>query len=376
MRTRKECSLIAIFAIALAIGGLFAWRASPLYSLKATLKVVAVLILLPLVVWSAVRLIDSPALSRSVPLQATLAVIAYMVVTTGLSVTIIRITDHHVAQLPPAVQVTSHHRHKIVRWCWRLLVFLLIAAIAAIAVPASWQWLPLVIGGFPLIIGVPLLAILYMMARRKDLGLTEIRTTPWVHWQYSAETWQAWAANQRAWMQAQLKPVKWVRLVLAAPLGMAMVAFGPLLDSIGPILSGEGASTFDIAFFSGSCSLVACMMAAIIIYNRNSPARIWRHQLLAPPEMFFGDEGAFVNGEYVPWTMSGRYLISATLEPATAGYPPHISGVVLLIWNSFVGSTTVKLYCRVPIPQGRQADLATLQTRLDAACAAATIHLA
>lgn len=47
--------------------------------------------------------------------QAILGLAAFLVISIGASVAIVRITDRHVAQLPSSVQLATIHRHRICR---------------------------------------------------------------------------------------------------------------------------------------------------------------------------------------------------------------------------------------------------------------------
>jgi hypothetical protein len=266
-----------------------------------------------------------------------------------------------VAQLPSSVKLVTLHRHRLARWAWFFAVFLLIAACTALALPASRQWLPEIIGGFVLIIFGPMLALLYMMARRNDRGLTSIMTNPWVHWHYDEQQWQAWAENQLKVEQAEQKPITWRKACLF------ILICGGLL-AIGPALNG-GPTPENIRIYLGLYAFVGLFMLAVGIELRTAPARHHHKQIAAIPEAYFGDEGVFCNGEYLAWTMSGKYLIAAATER-------NGQTVAVLTFESFSGNTSVKLHKRVLVPSDRTGDLATLQQKLGARCSTAQIALA
>src|ERR1035441_3783768 len=101
--------LIAILIIFRAWRG---WRRSPLYSPKITLQVVGVCLLI-VAVWVALsRGVLSGPLSHSPVALGILAAVAIIAIGTGATGLIIRITDRHVAQVPPSAHlVTRSEEH-------------------------------------------------------------------------------------------------------------------------------------------------------------------------------------------------------------------------------------------------------------------------
>jgi hypothetical protein len=352
--------MLIFFAVFTIVASLVAWRASPIYSLKSTFKLAGAAILIVAVVIGGTDLIYSNALSRWPAVQIVAGLAAFLIVTTGAMVMIVRITDSHVAQLAPSVKLVTLHRHGILRWFWRLVVYLLINGAAAIALPSSWNWLPLFLGGFVLLICGPMLGLAYMMARRNDRGMTSVIANPWVHWQYSAEQWQAWIANQMAWEKTRETPWKWKGAVKLILLCAALFALGVLFDGG---FTGENTLVFCIL-----CGFILLVILAFYIAVRAHPGRRLRVLRAAPPEAWLGSEGVFCNGEYTPWILSGRYLIGAAAESG----PP---AAVVLTFESFNGSTSYKIFRRVLVPPDRAPELAPLDKKLAACCATANVHL-
>src|ERR1017187_242253 len=160
-----------IFAILMIVGAWSFWRRSPLYSVKITLKIAGVfLLIVAAIVGVSMAILNGP-ISHSPAAQAILAGIVIIAIATGATGIIIRITDAHVAQLPPSVQLVTIHRRRVQRWFWRTVVYELIDAGAAVFLPSFWKWLPLFLGGFVLLLCGPMLMGFYMRARRLDLGL-------------------------------------------------------------------------------------------------------------------------------------------------------------------------------------------------------------
>jgi len=273
---------------------------------------------------------------------------------------IVRITDRHVAQLPPSARLVSFNRHKIYRWIWRLTVFLLINTAACLVLPSDWKWLPAALGGFVLFLCGPMLSIAFMMARRNDRGMSAVIANPWAHWQYTPESWARWAENQRAWEEAQEGPWSWKGASLFVLFCIGLFALGALFT---------GASLRENVIIVGGLSASFIFLALLAYWFKNTNFdRRYRRLLAAQPETWFGDEGLFSNGAYTPWILSGRYLLKATaaLDP-----PPRVT----LIFQSFNGSSSTQITQRVLIPDGHIPDLPMLQQKLKAHCPTASVHL-
>jgi len=272
----------------------------------------------------------------------------------------VRITDSHVAQLAPSAKLVSFNRHKVYCWIWRLVVFLLIDAVAALLVPAPWTWLPTGIGGFVLLLCGPMLLILVMMAARNDRGMSAVIANPWAHWQYAPDQWIKWAKDQRAWEQAQEGPWKWKGVIGFILLCSALFAVGSFFSGAG--LRENGLIVVALIGF------VILMTAVAYWFKQTNFERRYRLLLGAEPETWFGDEGFFCNGQYMPWLLSGRYLLKASV----ASIPP---ACLTLVFQSFNGSSSVLITQRIPIPDAHFGDLPELQQRLREHCPAASVHL-
>src|ERR1035437_2731220 len=181
---------LLIFAVLTIVGAFSTWRKSPLYSPKTTLKLIGMFLLIVVItVGTSLAILNGPV-SRSPVAQGIAGFLAVIVLASGSSIFLVRITDSHVAELPSSVRLVSFNRHKVYQWIWRLLVFLLINTVAALVLPTSWKWLPTALGGFVLLLFGPTLSILYMMARRNDRGMSAVISNPWAHWQYTPEKWE------------------------------------------------------------------------------------------------------------------------------------------------------------------------------------------
>jgi hypothetical protein len=352
--------VLLIFCFLSIAGAFTAWRRSPLYSLKTTFKLIGGFLLIVAVVAATTYAIVNGAVSRSPVAQGIVGFVALLVLACTSSILIVRITDRHVAQLPPSARLVSFNRHKIYRWIWRLTVFLLINTAACLVLPSDWKWLPAALGGFVLFLCGPMLSIAFMMARRNDRGMSAVIANPWAHWQYTPESWARWAENQRAWEEAQEGPWSWKGASLFVLFCIGLFALGALFT---------GASLRENVIIVGGLSASFIFLALLAYWFKNTNFdRRYRRLLAAQPETWFGDEGLFSNGAYTPWILSGRYLLKATaaLDP-----PPRVT----LIFQSFNGSSSTQITQRVLIPDGHIPDLPMLQQKLKAHCPTASVHL-
>jgi len=355
---------LLIFCFLSIAGAFTAWRRSPLYSLKTTFKLVGAFLLIVAIVAGTTYAFVNGALIGS-PLKSPVAegiagFVALLALACASSIFIVRITDKHVAQLPPSAMLVSFNRHKIYRWIWRLVVFLLINTAACLVLPADWKWLPEGLGAFVLFLCGPMLSIAYMMARRNDRGMSAVIANPWAHWQYTQQQWAQWAENQRAWEEAQEGPWSWKGASLFVLFCIGLFALGALIT---------GASLREnLTIVSGLSGFIILLALLAYWFKRTNFDRRYRRLLAAQPETWFGDEGLFCNGKYTPWTLSGRYLLKAT---AAIDPPPRLT----FVFESFNGSSSTQITQRVLIPDGSLTDLPMLQQKLKVHCPTASVHL-
>jgi hypothetical protein len=357
--------VLILIAVLTIVGAWIGWRRSPLYSVKITLKLAGAFLLIVAAMVAVLMAILKGPISQSPAALAISLVVAAMVLAMGASVILIRITDRHVAQLPPSVQLVTIHRRKVQRWMWRAVVFLLIDGGAAVAVPGAWKGVPIVLGVIVLLLCGTLLSIGYMMARRNDRGMSAVMAGPWAHWQYTPAQWDGWAKHQLAWERSKLTPIIWRRdwfKQLKLVLVMALLFGGCSLLVVNLSIREKAAVT-------AMCSvLVMGIMSCANWANRSACDRRYGRLLAVPPEVYFGAEGLFCNGEYSPWILSGSYLLEAT---ARRDPPARLE----LVFQSFNGSSSVRVAKRIPIPEGRESDLALLQQKLRACCPKAAVRL-
>jgi hypothetical protein len=351
---------LLIFTVLTIVGAFAGWRKSPLYSIKATLKLIGAFLLIVVVVMGATQLLVHSKISASPVVEGIAGFLAIVVLASGSSILIVRVTDSQVAQLPPSAKIVSFNRHKVYRWIWRLVIFLLINAAAALVLPTSVTWLPIGLGGFILLLCGPMLSLGYMMARRNDRAMTAVIANPWAHWQYAPEKWAQWAENQREWERSQEGPWSWKRASLFVLLCAGLFSIGTLISS--------GSPQEKLIIVSGLTGFMILLALVAYWFKRTNFDRRYRRLLTAPPEAWFGDEGLFCNGAYMPWNLSGRYLLKATV----ANDPPaHLT----LTFQSFNGTSSAIVTQRIPIPPEHASDLQLLQQKLKSQCPSASVHL-
>ena len=355
--------LVALLTIAGALG---AWRHSPLYSLKTTLRLGAVLLATVAATVGVALGIFSGPLGHSPASQGVLVAVAAVALATGATGALIRISDAHVAQLPRPVRLITIHRHRVQRWIWRTAAYELINAGAALVLPSSWKWLPLSLGGFVLLACGPTLLAFYMRARRLDSGMSAVLADPWAHWQYTPAQWEAWASNQLEWERSKLSRIAWRRDWFKMLKGLSLMA---LIFAGCSWLMVDGGAGEKLAVAAGGMALVMVMALLVNRANRGACERRHRRLLVAPREAYFGAEGFFWGGEYSPWILSGSYLIEATA-------PRDPPARLVLVFQTFNGSSAMPVAKRIPIPEGREPDLELLQRKLGECCRKAAIHLA
>src|ERR1039458_1079060 len=260
---------LLIFCFLTIAGAYAGWRKSPLHSVKTTLKLVGGFLLIVAVVAGTAYVIVNGSLSRSPVAEGITGLVAAMAVACGSSIFIVRITDAHVAALPPLARLVSFNRHKVYQWIWRLVVFLLInTAVSLVLPPSTWKWLPVALGGFVLFLCGPMLSIAYMMARRNDRGMSAVIANPWAHWQYTQEKWAQWAANQREWEMAQEGPWSWKGVSLFVLLCVGLFALGALF-------TGESLQE-NVTIVSGLTGFIVLLVMVAYWFKRTNFDRRYR----------------------------------------------------------------------------------------------------
>jgi hypothetical protein len=350
---------LLVFALLVIAGAFAGWRKSPLYSRETTLKLIGAFLLIAAVLAGSIAIVNG--VSWHTPLaQGIAAFVVIVVIGCGSSILVVSITDAGIPRLPVSARRVAFNRHRFYRWTWRLLIFLFINAVAALALPSSWKLLPVGLAGFAVLFCGPMLSIAWMMALRNDRGMSAMMANPWAHWQYSPEQWSQWANYELAWEAAQEKSWSW-----KAAWWFVLLCAG--LFSLGGLFDGAPGKE-NLIIVGGLTGFVILLVLGLFLATRSSGARRLHRLLAAPHEAWFGDDGFFCNGEYLPWVLSGRYLLKAT---AAIDSPARLT----LVFQSFTGSSSVLITQRIPIPEAHICDLPALEQKLKARCPTASVHL-
>jgi hypothetical protein len=128
-----------------------------------------------------------------------------------------------------------------------------------------------------------------------------------------------------------------------------------------------------LLFKLGYVAFIAALLFGLALWSTRSQkkdgARVGVALKKAAPEVYFGSEGLFVDGVFLPWISAGVYLITA--GPGK-GEPTHLSFKFMKIEAN--SSTVVDQ--GVLLPAGAEADVAKLQAELTVKCTTAVIDLA
>ena len=353
--------ILPLFVLLSGLGAWRAWRRSPLYSLRTNFQLAGVILLMVAATVAATLGIFGRPASHSPTIQAVLIVSAVLLVLAGFIAVIFRTTKGRLAHLPQGVRQCEVHRRGLFPWIRRTGVLLVIVSVAALLVPSDWIGLPLALGAVVLLLGASMLYPLYLKARRFDRGMTALRANPWVHWQYTPEQWQTWAAIRRSWERAKTPVFLWQRdwPKLLFPIAILAAATWTLGDT------GLGEK---VAVFLGCAAALLVSATSITWLARREPERRYRRMMAARPETYIGADGLYCSGEYSPWILSGNYLVEAD----ALHDPP---GRLLLSFDSFHGNGTPRVSRLIPIPEGREDDLQLLQEQLRTRCPKATVRM-
>jgi hypothetical protein len=360
---RKNTGLQIVLPLIVLLIGLGAWRAwrrSPVYSVKTNFQLAGVILLMvAAIVALTLGAFGGPA-SHSATSKAVLIVLAVLLVLAGFIAVVFRITEGRLANLPPGARLLNIHRSRLFPWIRSTGVLLLAISGVALLGPSDWIALPLTLGAVVLLLGTSVLYPLYLKARRFDRGMTALLAKPWVHWQYTPQQWQSWAAIQRSWERAGLPVFLWKRDWPKLLFPIAIFGGGAWL------LGDSGGEKVGVFLGCVACLLVA---AALLTWAaRRAPERRYRRMMAAQPEAYLGADGLFCSGEYSPWILSGNYLV----EAAALRDPP---ARLVLSFEAFNGSAAGRRARLIPIPEGREGDLDLLQQQLHARCPKAAVHL-
>jgi len=256
-----------------------------------------------------------------------------------------------------SVTPSYSRKAKIRPWLIGAAGLCLAAAVSIALVPASLQWLPILLCAVAGFLGL-MLWLISLIFGRVDRIIAAIRADPWVHWQFPEERWLAWAEARRA---AEQKPagrpgrrgVALALLVIAAAFAAGIV----FKDS------PAGIALMTIAFFALGLFLI--LGVALGLQWLVTGAK-YRRLKAARPEVYLGRHGVLLGNEFLPFDLSSQHLTGARTE----------DGDLVLRFMVWTNRGEVPSVEHLPIPAEAADDLVLLQERLSQHYPRASIALA
>jgi hypothetical protein len=359
-----------VFAVIFLFSAWAGWRHSPLYSRRATLRAIAVILLaiagaIALVV-AAVKLTEGR--SQAVSFSAIgVVVVVDMLALIFIIQTFTTPSEAKPASLPHATKLVTTNRVKVFKWLKVFAAIILACAIPGVLIRTDFRYLFLTIAGFTAFLAILLLPVLYWTSRSFDQALTAVELNPWVHWQYTPEQWTAWC-NVQAKRLRSTPPT----FVFARQWRRMLWTFTAI--AVGVYVFCPGGWLWKTLYIVSVCG--AILVIAFLGGRGHAPQadKLRAGLLRAKPEVFFGRDGIFCDGVFSPWLNVSTNLVSATLDerqPRSAMFNFERS-----VPNPYGPTQSVPIHQAVLIPEGKEADLARLQQELTARCPRAQISLA
>lgn len=353
--------ILPLIVLMIGAGAWPAWRRSPA-SLTTNFQLAgAFMLMLTAIVASTLWIFNRPS-SQSPITKVILIVLAIVIVFAAFTAVVFRLTEGRLAHLPKGASLSDIHRRRLFPWIRCTVVSLALLFVGALLLPADWVALPLSLSAVILLLAMSVLYPLYLKARRFDRGMTALMANAWIHWQYTPEQWQSWAAIQRSWERAKTPVFRWKRdwKKLLLPI---------LIMGCFTVTLGNDAPGVKVLIFLGCSAILLLSIAVLTWASRSEPERRYRRMLTARREAYLGADGLYCSGEYTPWILSGNYLVEATAQQD----PP---ARLVLQFDKFTGNSTARIARLIPMPEGSETDLTALEMQLRSCCPKAAIHIA
>ena len=359
--------LMALLAVG---GGWVAWRKNPLFSVRSTLRfILTAAAMLAAFIFAELAAIKYTAhFSEAVQLGAIFGVVG--VGTIAMIGGIIKLSLPKGEPLPPSAKMVNIFRKRTHIWAKRLACFLLTFAVLVLVLRGAPQIVVGTIGGLFAFLGIVMLFAAWLTAKKTDRWLSAVEADPWAHWTYTPEQWRQWTeieVQRAAPVSAQM--FQWRRDWKKVVPTFAVMIFVP------PLFFPECSWTERLVIMGVSTSLLVVGVALGNCSKVNAPASLRKKLVKANPEVYFGQDGLFADGEFTPWLTAGVYLHSAFRDEREP------RSIMLQFHKIIAGSgsmTTVTTNVNLPLPQSNtvEADLARLQRELSAKCTQAAVALA
>jgi heme/copper-type cytochrome/quinol oxidase subunit 4 len=349
------------FLLLTIIGAWLAWRQNPMYSFGRTVRFILVFGLgLATVIVAIVAAIHLTAgKSQTVQLSSVFSVVG--VSTLALIGLIIQMSLPASVALPKGTKLVRVHRAKVDVWAKRAGWTIAATALLALVLPTVGKIIVGALGGLLVFLSIVMLFTGYMSARKMDQWLTEVELRPWVHWTYTAEQWSAWNAERVQAAETTPPTFVWRKDWWKLALPLVLIALGVEL-----FLPGDW--IFKTSYL-GVIGVVLFGLALLSTRSQKSTGtRVGAKLKAAAPEVYFGSEGLFADGDFLPWISAGVYLISAGTGK---GEPAHLSFQFMKI----EANTSSVVNQGVLLPANAGEDVARLQRELTVKCPTAVIDL-
>jgi hypothetical protein len=362
-----------VLQLVLAIGLMFsawaAWRRNPMYSTRASLRYVAVILL---AIAGAIALIIAAV---NLTAGASQTVFACVMVGTVIFDTLALIfiiqavsvpKESKPAALPHSVKLVTTNRRKIYTWL-KIYAILIVAFALGGLIPGVARYISLTLGGMTLFIAIITLPILYVASRGLDQSLTDTELNPWVHWQYTPQQWQQWSAIQADRVRAT-PPT----FILKRDWRRFLFPFAIIIGGV--VIFCPGSWKFKAIYLAAVCGVILAITALSGRGGAHSAEKLSTHLLQASPEAYFGHDGVFCDGVFTPWLSVNIYLLSAEIDQRQPR--SLLLQFERSVPNPYGANQVIPIHQSVLIPANADGDLARLQRELTARCPKANISLA
>jgi hypothetical protein len=345
------------------------WHRNPLFSLRATLRFIVVLVAMiaTLVLAQLATLKYTQHYSQTVQLGAIFGVVG--VGTMAMLAVAVTLSLPKAATLPASVKRLHVFRMRTYRWAKRLGWSIVAFALLELVLRGTPRTTVGTIGGLFAFMGIVMVFGAYLTARRTDLWLSAVEASPWVHWTYTPEQWRRWTdleVQRRA--LAPDESFQWARdWKKGVPIAVTTIVV--------PLLFVGESWAVRLTFVAVVGALLVAGVALAKEGDRRAPQSLRRKMTNADPEVFFGEDGLFADGDFTPWLSAGVYLQAASIDERQ---PRSLALRFLKIVAGAGSLQPVHMEVNLPLPTAAAvtADLARLQLELSARCNQASISLA
>jgi hypothetical protein len=354
----------AAFALLYAAGAWSAWRSNPMYSMRRTVRLLAVIVLgmgaaFAAVIAATVLTENSPA-----PIAASAIGGVCFCVCLALIWLIVNAEYPRTPALPAGTALVGTNRRKLLPWVKRLGWVIAGVTLVAPRFPGDTKFVLLGVAGLILALGVASLFAVFLIALHLDRSLTAVERAPWVHWRYRPDEWAAWIAVEVARTADEAPPWNWKRDWIAICISLVVVTI--------PFAVNENSA--DWKWLTALTLLSWLVLLAVVFgvdaFAKTASNRMRRLLSRSAPEAYIGAGGVYADGVYNEWVDMGNDLLTATVDERAP------RSLTFVFERAAVGGGSIEVRQSVLVPSAADADLVALQAALAAAVPRAQITLA